>query len=198
MTKELIYEADFESAENWIVESNGSLDVSDGELKWDCEGGSVRGTIWCKQRFEGPLMVEYDVQSLAGRDNLNLILYGRTENDDLLETTDERTGDYPEYHEFPNYIMTHVTDGDGRNRVRFRKDPGFNLLDEMFEESRIEQGVTFHMESIVKEDGTMTLKRNGDELLTCKDDDTLPLSGYIGLRTWNTRLVYSDFKVYSI
>lgn len=121
LSGELIYSNDFMSMDDWVVESNGAVELLNGEMRWTCAAATVMGTIWCRRPVKGPVRVQYEAMSVAGRDNFNFILYARSETGDLLESSDERTGIYVEYQVFPNYITTHVTDNEGRTRIRFRR-----------------------------------------------------------------------------
>jgi hypothetical protein len=198
MKKDLIYTNDFSSPDDWLPETNGKLDIANGELRWDCGEETLMGTIWCRKAFDGPILVEYDVESLAGADNINLIMCANTPDGDLLASTSQRTGVYAEYHRFPNYITTYLTDDERGTRVRFRKNPGFELLSETYCEAPIEQGVSMAMQSIIDAQGNMVLCRDGKELHRFQVSKPLPPSGYVGLRTWNTNLVYRDFKVFAL
>lgn len=198
MSEELIYQNDFASPRDWLVESNGTVEFAGGELRWDCEGKSVMGTIWCRERFSGPLAVEYDVKCLAGANNINFFLHADTPDGDLLETTDQRTGVYAEYQTFPNYIVTYLTDNEGRTRVRFRRDPGFELLDEAFSDAPIPQGQFITIRTIADADGDLVLCRDGEEVHRATDPQPLSPEGYLGLRTWNTSLAYRNFRVYAL
>lgn len=196
-TVKLLFEDDFENLDNWIAESKGTVTAGDHELIWDCEGEALVGTIWCKQRFEGPTIVEYDVATLAGTDNINFLFYADREGG-LLETTGERTGSYNEYHLFPNYIITYLTNKEPRWRVRFRKDPGFNLLSETFVDRPVGQPQKQHITYVFEADGTMSLYSDGRLLHRYRDEDNPYRSGYHGFRTWNSKLKYSNFKVWGI
>lgn len=192
-----VFEDRFSDLENWLVESTGTVKTEDHELVWDCADKKA-GTIWCKRRFEGPTIVEYDVETVSGADNVNFIFYGDKKPEGLLETTAERTGAYKEYHAFANYIITYLTNFEPRWRIRFRKDPGFNLLSETYSDRPVTQGVKQHVTYVLQRDGTMSLYADGELLHRHKDADSPYRNGYHGLRTWNSVLKYSDFKVYAI
>lgn len=196
MKVNLIYSDDFTSADGWVPETNGTLSIAGGELRWDCSGAA--GTIWCRKPFDGPILVEYEVESRAGADNINLITCAHTPGGDLLTCSSQRTGAYPEYHQFPNYIMTYLTDKDRRTRIRFRKNPGFELLSETYCDVPIQQGRSMTMQSSIDAKGNIVLRRDGSELHRCHVGEPLPPTGYVGLRTWNTCLVYRAFKVFAL
>jgi len=199
-TVEPLFSDDFANMDDWLVESTGQVRIAGGELLVDCRGKV--GTVWCRRRFEGPTIVEYDVVSVAGADNINFFFYADNPPAGLIETTAERTGAYKEYHVFPNYIVTYLTegkDGGGKQwRIRFRKDPGFHLLAERFVEGPTEQGVKKHVTYVFESGGTMTLYVDGELQLSFTDKDAPYRSGYHGFRTWNTQLRHRNFRVYAI
>jgi uncharacterized protein YkvS len=196
---DLIYTDNFSNLDNWVVESTGSVEVLNNELIWDChQVKEAYGTIWCKKFFQGPTIIMYDVVTISGMDNINFIFYATKEPEGLLETTSERTGEYVEYHKFPNYIITYLTAYKPQWRIRFRKNPGFNLISEKFIDRSTEQGVKQHITYVFEEDGTMSLYSDGNLLHTYKDEESSFRSGYHGLRTYHSTLRYSNFRVYAI
>lgn len=192
----LIYADNFADMQNWRVETNGSVTATGGELIWNCRGKHKAGTLWCTRLFEGPTIVEYDVVPVEGANNINFIFYGQSDAD-LLETSARRTGAYGEYHTFQNYIITFLTDN-SRWRVRFRKNPGFHLMSEIFTDAPVDQGKWTHMMYCFEKDGSMSMYVNNILLHSHKDAESVYRKGYHGFRTWNSVLRYSGFKVYSI
>lgn len=198
MPNTLVYENPLQSLDDWAVESNGVVRMGGGAFRWDCGAATRMGTVWCRRRFEGPFMVEYDVESEAGADNINLIFCADTPDGRLLETSSARTGIYTEYHSFPNYICTYLTDETKRTRVRFRKNPGFALLSEAYADLPIRQGVRMTLQVSVDAGGVIVLRRDGQDVHRHTVAAPLPLAGYVGLRTWNTVLVYRSFRVFAL
>jgi len=199
---EPVFADDFKNAENWHLEGvDAKLYCQDGWLFCDARAGNIpAATIWCKAReFEDPLWLEYDIRFLDGHFNGNLFVHARENGGDVLATSDRRTGNYPEYHEFDNYLFTFLNDGE-RNavRIRFRKNPGFNLLTETFFTPPLELNRTYHI-TIVVANGTVHYLVDGVKRLEFKDTSGPPLKGgRIGLRTWRTLVGWSDFRVYRI
>jgi len=193
----LLFEDRFDDLDRWVAETDGTLTVAGNELAWDC-GEKRAGTLWCRERFEGPTIVEYDVVTVSGADNVNFIFYAHLEDKDLLETTAERTGKYSEYHAFANYIITYLTNFEPRWRIRFRKNPGFQLMSETYSDRPATQGVRQRVTCVFEKDGTMSLYADGRLLHSARDADNPYRSGYHGFRTWNSVLKYSNFKVYAI
>lgn len=192
----LVFEDRFDDLSNWLAETDGTVETVNNELVWKCPDKKA-GTIWCRRRFEGPTIVEYDVVTVSGSDNVNFIFYA-DRPDGLLETTAERTGKYSEYHKFQNYIITYLTNFEPRWRIRFRKDPGFRLLSETTSDRPVTQGVRQHVTYVFERDGTMILYADGRLLASFRDPDSPYGSGYHGFRTWNSVLRYANFKVFAI
>jgi hypothetical protein len=203
----LVFEDDFANLDNWLVETTGKVAVKDNWLSWDCfSSGKQAGTIWCRKQFAGPTVIEFDAVGAAGARNLNFILYA-THPKGLLETTRSRTGEYGEYHEFPNYIVTYLTPpvkgepntfADSQWRIRFRKNPGFKLLSESLAETKKEPGRKQRVTYVLDGYGRMKLFVDGELLHAFEDTSPLYRSGHHGFRTWNSDVKYANFKVYSI
>lgn len=194
---ELLFEESFHDLSNWTVESSCTPYIEDEMLVWPCEGEEGMGTIWCNQRFEGPTLVTYEVVSFEGMQNINFFAYA-SHPEGLLQTTAERTGRYNEYHNFQNYIVTFLTNDAPQWRVRFRKDPGFSLLSETYAAMDTATAQPHQMAYLFEEDGSFMLFVDQQKILTAKDNSGAYRSGYHGLRTWRSKLKYTNFKVYAI
>jgi len=196
----------FDDLDDWLVESTGKLAVEKNWLKWDCfSSGKQAGTVWCKRRFSGPTVVEYDAVAEAGARNLNFIFYA-THPQGLLETTNSHTGTYGQYHVFPNYIITYLTPpvegkpgafSDTQWRIRFRKNPGFELLTERMVETNRDVARRRRITYVFDAEGRMELYVDG-QLLHAFHNKSPYRSGYHGFRTWNSDVRYANFSVYSI
>nr|MCH9659941.1 hypothetical protein [Bacteroidota bacterium] len=145
------------------------------------------------------------VQNPEGKNNINAFFYGsilKKEEEVLLETTHQRTGDYTEYHNFPNYIITYLSHDPSTDirtwRVRFRKDPGFNLLSEKFISKRVSSDEWQHLTYVFDQHGNMSLSIDNHLIHTDRDEKEPYRIGYHALRTWKTRLKYKNFKIYQI
>jgi hypothetical protein len=193
----LLFEEDFNDLSAWTVESTCTPYTENGVLVWPCEAEEGMGTIWCNQRFEGPTLVTYEVISLEGMQNINFFAYA-SHPEGLLQTTDERTGRYNEYHSFQNYIVTFLTNDEPQWRVRFRKDPGFALLSETYVEMDTAMAQPHQMAYLFEENGSFTLYVDQQKILTAKDTSGGYREGYHGLRTWRSKLMYKNFRVYRI
>jgi hypothetical protein len=193
----LLYATDFRTLDDWTSESSCPPSVAGGELVWPCGGADGIGTIWNNRRFEGPLLVTYTVTSMGGMHNINFIAYA-DHPQGVLETSRSRTGAYPEYHAFPNYILTFLTNGEARWRVRFRKDPGFALLSEAFADMDTTSGVPHRVAYLFDGAGRIALYADGRLVHSAVDSARPYRAGHLGLRTWRTSLRYRDFRVYQL
>lgn len=203
----LEFEDTFDNLDNWLVESTGKVAVKDNWLSWDCfSSGKQAGTIWCRKQFSGPTVIEFDAVGAAGARNLNFILYA-THPKGLLETTRSRTGEYGEYHDFPNYIITYLTPpvkgepgkfSTDQWRIRFRKNPGFKLLSERLVDANKDAGRKQRVMYVLDGNGRLRLFVDGELLHEVEDKSPLYRSGHHGFRTWNSDVKYANFKVYSI
>jgi len=193
-----LYRADFADLRDWTAETSCPPRVERGELIWPCDTPDGQGTLWLNRRFEGPLLVTYTVTPVSGMDNVNLIAYAEHPGG-LLETTATRTGEYAEYHRFPNYIVTFLTNDEPRWRVRFRRNPGFALLSETYAQIDTASGVPRRVAHHFDGAGGMALFVDGVLVHEANDTTWEPhQSGYIGLRTWRSELRYRDVRVYAL
>jgi hypothetical protein len=193
----LVSSDDFHDLANWTPEGTCPPRAESGALVWPCGGADGIGTIWYNRPIEGPMMVTYTVMTRGGMQNINFIAYARHPAG-LLETTRQRTGAYPEYQAFPNYIVTFLTNGEARWRVRFRRDPGFTLLSETFSDMDTTSSVAHRVAHVFDGKGRIALYVD-DSLVHASVDTASPYrEGYVGLRTWRTTLSYRDFRVYRL
>lgn len=205
-----IYEADFTGrAEEWISEG-APIRFADGRLYCDArEGERHFATIWCTRRFAGDAVIEYTMRSEVsqgpqglGRNNLNFIVYAtETDGRPVLETSDQRTGEYGEYHRLNNYIYTFLSgnpedanDKPVRTRIRFRKDPGFNLVQEQWRDGHIVKGRDYAF-TIVVQGPRMRFYVDGELVIDHEDDDRPHRSGHHAFRTWRTHVSSRRFAV---
>lgn len=191
----LVFRDDFTSLAHWLVEGGAELRAGGGRLR--VHGLGAVATLWCRTPLHGPLVVQYDVRVGEGAGNVNLFAYAR-HDEGLLETSSSRTGRYAEYRSFPNYIVTYLPAEDtGPWRVRFRKNPGFSLLEEEAAPP-VPAGQTATVAYRFDAAGGVQLYLNGDLVFEAEDSERPLTSGYFALRTWNSELTYSDFRVYSL
>ncbi len=198
--EEVFYEDFSAGLENWLAEGNAAVSVREGWL--DVDGAAGEGgyaTIWCRTSFEGPQLVEYDVRMLpvSRQSNVNMfLLAANPDAEGLIATSGDRDGFYPQYHKFPNYLITilNITSPGKREqlRVRMRLDPGFTLVNEQWYEPLV-FGQVYHVAYLI-EQPRVSVYLNG-ELLGRVDYAESYTSGLHGLRIWRTHSIYDNFRV---
>lgn len=192
-----VFVDDFRSTEHWRCEGIGArLWAQDDWLFCDARAGDVHAaTIWCTAaEFRDPLWLEFDVRFLAGEFNGNLILHARsTDGSDVLATSDNRKGNYDEYHVFPNYIVTFLND-QATTRIRYRRNPGFALLGETFYEPALELNRTYHVTFLLQA-GRLQFLVDGVRRYEGADAAVPLTAGRLAFRTWKTRLCWSNLAV---
>ncbi len=131
-TVQLAAQDDFANLDNWVVDMprpEGAT-VNDNTLEWDTL--KTFGTLWHKSKIHGPSIVEYDVQALEGKLNINGVFYAsrmREGQETLLEARRDGDGNWKAYRKFPNYTMTYLDpEHDDVWRIRFRKNPGGKMI----------------------------------------------------------------------
>ena len=198
---ESIHEDDF-SAEtgDWLAEGGARVSVREGRLFMDATRGERPFlTLWCKREFEGDCLIEFAarVEQGEGHTNINFFVYGTNpDGSSVLENTEERTGAYPEYHALNNYIYTFLNsekDGAERLRVRFRKDPGFELLKEVWRKP-LEKGRDYRF-TIAVQGARMRYCVDGELLVDCEDGDSPHRRGHHAFRTWHSHISADYFRV---
>lgn len=198
---EPLFADDFADTDNWRCEGVGArMWTEDGWLLCDSREGDVHAaTIWCTAReFADPLWIEFDVRFLDGRYNGNLFVHARhADGTDVLSTSQQRTGDYGEYHTFPNYILTFLNEGDAV-RIRYRRDPGFELLGETYYQPALERNRPYRV-TILLDRGHVQYWVDGAKRFEGTDSTGESYtSGRIGLRTWRTMLGWANLRVYRV
>ncbi|HHT27969.1 MAG TPA: DUF1961 family protein [Firmicutes bacterium] len=181
--------------EDWVPEGPAVLSIgNDGRLVIDSlEGGS---TIWYKpQTFTGDINITWETMAVEpmGKNNLNFIFHAVNADDsDVLTNTTERTGHYPEYHRFPNYIVTFVGPAPDEGYTRLRRNPGFELVSDNTG-IRAELGKRYEI-NIGCRSGRITVNINGKTVHDYVDPKPLT-AGRLGIRTWQTKLEVYKLKV---
>jgi hypothetical protein len=186
---ELIWQAGFDQPDQFRVESQGGTwEFAGGKLHIDCV--DKRGvTIWLTRDVPTDLIVDYAgtcYPPSTGR-NFNLFFCARGRDGRSMAEETELTGKYQLYHELPNYIFT-LTCG----HTRMRRDPGF------LEQSELMLGsVDDHRYEIqvLKRGPRLQAVIDGRLIHDWTDPDPHP-AGWVGLRTWNTKITYDHWAIY--
>lgn len=208
---DIVYETDFSNIDDFWTEGSPKAKVENGELEIETVYDRTGDFHWVQsvflnKVFTGNLMAEYKGMSLGEKSHRNFNFFIHTLGPDgknLYETRGERTGDYGDYHVLDNYLFTCLRsdqkqpDGTDMFRYRLRRDPGFQLRKEAHGYECVnDRWYTFQY--LVK----------GGEISVCVDElphetytwhDDAPLtSGYVGFRTYMSRLRFKDFKIYRV
>jgi hypothetical protein len=178
--------------------------VEDGRLQMKADpaegaAGAV-ATAWRRGVQPGNFELELDarvVSSVPNVNNINLFFgYGDPSGVPLEESAGSRqSAAYGLYHQLDGYIITFLNDtetGNGKARVRIRRNPGFKLLAETFA-YHCRAGVTYHLK-VVKSGGDIRFSVDGSELLRAHDPEPLG-PGYFGLRTFRTWLWWDNIRL---
>ena len=199
--EEVFYDGFGEDLSNWSVEGNATVGITWGWLEVDA--GARRGTaatIWCTREFEGPQLVEYDVRLMpdSRHSNINMFLMASMPEGEpgILETGKLRTGDYGQYHVFPNYLIT-ILNGTSPEkkemlRLRMRLDPGFRLVEEKWLEPLV-FGRVYHIAYLIQSP-RVTVYINNRPAIGHTYKESLN-RGLHGLRIWSTHSIYDNFRV---
>jgi len=177
----------------WHVEGNSEVQVRDGKL-WvrniNGEKPNV-ATIWFRPELPADMIVRFRAEAVPPSEknaaNLNLFLCARELDGSPL--CFGRTGQYKEYHEIPNYIVTFVG-GYRPGWSRVRRDPGFNLLHET--DIRSEIGTEYSVVVTINK-GRLRYYLDDRLIHDVRDPDPLP-AGKFAIRTWSTNAWWDDVE----
>lgn len=200
LLEEVFYDDFSGDLANWSVEGNAEVSITRNWLEVDAGARlGTAATIWCAHEFEGQQLVEYDVRLMADsrHSNINMFLMASMpEGPGILETGSQRTGEYGEYHVFPNYLITILngTSPEKREmlRLRMRLDPGFQLAKEKWLEPLV-FGRVYHIAYLIRPP-QVTVFINGRKIAEHTYKKSLTL-GLHGLRIWSTHSIYDNFRV---
>lgn len=201
------------SRHEWWAEGGERAWIEDGRLhmKADPEEANdprIVSTVWCKTPISGNVRIElkaHVVSSSIGANNINVFFfYSDPEGKPLFDSRESRAdGAYSHYHSLNGYIVTFLSDyrmdmgeapgGHPHARLRLRRCPGFNLVNETYNEDGVKSGRTYDL-TIERRDGTVTVKVDGERYLEWEDPDPLK-EGLLGLRTFRTHLWWDDIRV---
>ncbi|CAH8281441.1 hypothetical protein EV196_104291 [Mariniflexile fucanivorans] len=205
---ELIFQENFDNGlDNWVVEQmpKGTVEVKNSKLEIDDVSGC---TVWLNKKFEGPIMIEYDVFMIKNGgpndrvSDLNCFWMATDpENpNNLFANSEKRGGKFSNYDSLKLYYMG--VGGNDNGTTRFRRYvgngerpllPQHDLKDSKY---MLEPNKTYHIK-IIANDGIIQYFR--DDVLLAELEDANPYtSGYFGFRTVNNHMTADNFKVYKI
>lgn len=155
-------------------------------------------TVWLDQPLEGNLQIEFDVYLRSSADDANNInvffMYTDPSGKPLRQTAAGRQdGLYRRYHTLTGYIFTNVTNEDpGQIRYRFRRNPGFKLVNERFC-PRADRRRKLHIKLVKKADH-FEYWENNKKVLEATDAGALD-KGLFGFRTWHTSIEIDNLLI---
>ncbi len=190
---------DAEALERFAVElqDGGDVAVRDGKLVVDVPAGA---TVWLKERFEGPVLIEYDVTAIdAGGPNdrvsdLNCFWMASDSRGDFFAV--ERDGKFQSYHPLRCYYVGFG--GHDNTKIRFRRYIGDAKLRPLLPEHDlpspvIEPNRTYRVSLLA--DGSRVEYRLDGETIFAIDDPQPYTSGRFGLRTVRNHLTLDNLTV---
>jgi hypothetical protein len=184
----LLWQAHFEPTDCWLFEAQGgTLEFSESTAIIDCY--DKRGaTLWVRREFPENMVIEFAGTCLPPSMGRNLNCFFAADYADGRDIGQvARSGAYQEYHQFPNYIFTLTGE-----HTRIRRDPGFCELSELMLGSVNDHR---YLVRIAKRGGWIQASIDGR--LIHDVIDPCPLgTGWIALRTWNSRVVFDRWAVY--
>jgi hypothetical protein len=182
-----------ESLLHWFVEGNSDVKINQGKL-WvqnpNTEKPNV-ATIWYCPKLPADLIVRFRAQAVPpvenNASNLNIFLHARELNGSLA--CFGRSGEYKDYHNFLNYVITFVG-GYRPGWSRLRRNPEFQLLHESDIRSEVNQAYSVAA-TIWK--GRLRYYINNKLVHDIRDPQPLP-GGRFAIRTWSTNAWWDDVE----
>ena len=186
--------------DDWHEEGLGHFSLVDDRMLIDARTGGY--TAFHRQPLPADIVVRYKVRSMPpyGQNNFNLISHCTPPKPGwpIVEQ-----GRYAGYREFDNYIVTFVGDWEEadrgkednrKGRVRFRRNPGFDLTREQYLDSLYgkEYEITYAVLG-----GRLRYYVDGRKIGDWQDPNPLA-GGYLGLRTFCTVAEYRDLVIAEI
>jgi len=182
-----------ESLLHWFVEGNSDVKINQGRL-WVQNPNTEKpniATIWYCPELPADLIVRFRAQAVQpvenNASNLNIFLHARELNGSLA--CFGRSGEYKDYHDFLNYIITFVG-GCRPGWSRLRRNPGFQLLHESDIRSEVNQEYSVAT-TIWK--GRLRYYINNNLVHDIRDPQPLP-GGRFAIRTWSTNAWWDDIE----
>jgi|GEM_PF-1004096 Domain of Unknown Function (DUF1080). len=196
---ELIHEtfADETWRERWVVEGDPEAVAREGRIHVVTPrepSASDAATLWWREPLPANVLIEFTAGSTFPADetnaaNLNLFVHARELDGGAYRFG--RSGSYGEYHKIPNYIFT-LTGGFQEGWARARRNPGFHLVSED-RTWRSEVGQSYRFRVLIA-GGRLRCWIDGKQVHDFRDPDPLP-DGHFALRTWRSRVWWSDVRV---
>jgi hypothetical protein len=196
---------------DWWTEGGETHWIEAGRLHMKADNPKIEGggaaTAWWRLPHPADFDLTLDahvVSSSIEANNINLFFcYSDPAGKPLFDTRESRrTADYNLYHQLNGYIVTFLNDakgeggrnqdGSAKARVRIRRNPGFQLLNETFTK-QCRAGVTYQL-SLSKRGGHIRFAVDGETLLEADDPEPWQ-GGLLGLRTYRTFLWWDNLRL---
>ncbi len=193
--KKMIYKDDFSSDESqWKQEGKGKSWREDGKLYMDCLTDGTNKTpgmtLWLKPELAGDVYISYETMVLEPEqwNNLNFFLMGSA-LDGSRASEAGFNGEYGQYHKEAKLYIGTLT----YKWSRMRKDPGFHVISEDFEENG-EVNKKYFFE-ISKRGNVIEWRINGRLVHRAEDADSYK-SGQFAIRSAGTFSWVRNLRIY--
>ena len=180
----------------WVVEGDAACEARDGHLNIVTSNqpdSKKSATLWWREPLPDNILIEMtagaDLPAEENAANLNLIFHAREPDGRPYQFG--RSSAYADYHKIPNYIVT-LTGGFQEGWSRVRRDPGFTILSEE-KSTRSEPGRTYKIRAMITA-GRIRYWLDGRLIHDARDPQPLP-GGHFALRTWRSRVWWSDLRI---
>lgn len=202
-TAKIIFSDDFKKdKKNWVCEfetpATSSMKIEDGKLDVVATAG---GTIWCKNKLQGNIMITYNVT----------VVYTGGKNDRVSDMNTfwmasnpssqnmfNQSGKFESYDKLQLYYAG--IGGHENQMTRFRKYDGIggkDILKEFTDKEHLLVGNQKYTIKIIVNNGLVQYFVN--TILFWEYKDASPYNeGYFGFRTYISHQVYENFKVYQL
>lgn len=205
MPRTLLFQEDFKSTENWIVECERPARIAtlNAVLDLDAPAGC---TLWFKFLLEGPLEIEFDATAVsAGGVNdqvsdLNVFWMARN-RDGTAPFSTPRSGKFAEYNDLLSY---YVGLGGNRNTTsRFRRYIGDPVERPLLPEHDLSTPDVLLVPNrkqtlvLVANKNTIEYRRDGRTLFHLQDEQPYG-SGWFALRTTQSHLLIQRLRIFAL
>ena len=201
----LLYEDDFASTANWIVEAEQPARViaANGVLDIDAPAGC---SVWFKPRLRGPVRIEFDATAVAAGgpndqvSDLN-VFWMAGNRDGSAPFSSPRSGKFAEYNDLLTYYV-----GLGGNRnttTRFRRYIGDPELRPLLPEHDLTSPEVLLLPNqrqritLIAAGGRIEYRRDSRTLFTY-DDPAPYVQGWFGIRTTYSHLRIERLRIYTL
>ena len=177
--------------------------IAEGRLLLDAMSEKIPGaTVWLNREFSGDLEVAFDVHvidAVRAANNMNFFFLFRDPlGQDLFATRAERTdGRYGRYHSdrLQGTILTFLANGHPDvARVRVRCVPPFEPVLQEYSGHHAKAGTTYRVR-LIRRGESFTCWIDDRTVIETKLPPTAPKSGWLGFRTWQTKLWWDNLVV---